>query len=108
MRPKWILFNGCNSYHILHTLQQILDADIIIPRSQQLDDRYAMNVASLLAIEYARQGDIRKAVQRLSPTGDVYEYHPSIQSTNDKQIIKESSAIMSSLERNRGACGTEK
>lgn len=77
LKPKWVLLNGCNSSDVLIELQAQIDVDIIVPYQQNLDDNYAMKMASLLALEYSRSGSIIKSVLKLSPTGKVFQYYRS-------------------------------
>lgn len=77
LKPKWVLLNGCNSIDVLVELQSQLDIDIIVPYQRNLEDNYAMKMASLLALEYSRSGSIIKSVLKLSPNGKVFQYYRS-------------------------------
>ncbi len=77
LSPQWIILNTCYAANQIVKIQGKVDVDIIVPKTAELDDKQAMHMASLLALEYRRTGSIKNAVLTLSPNGDTFQYYPS-------------------------------
>lgn len=77
IKPSWVLFNGCEGIDVVRQLQQQVHIDIVIPYDRQINDEYATQMASLLALEYVKTGSIKDAVLTVSPDGSIFQYYPS-------------------------------
>ena len=72
---EWVAINTCDSSALVTTIQNLSEVDVIATETENIADEEAWQFGRLLAIEYAKGRDIRKAVQVIAPGSTVHRYY---------------------------------
>ena len=82
---EWVAINTCDSSALVTTIQNLSEVDVIATETENIADVEAWQFGRLLAIEYAKSGDIRKAVQSIAPGSTVHRYYRNERSNMTRQ-----------------------
>lgn len=72
---EWVAINTCDSSALVTVIQNLSMVDVIATETGDIADVEAWQFGRLLAIEYAKGRDIRKAVQVIAPGSTVHRYY---------------------------------
>jgi hypothetical protein len=72
---SWLVLNTCGSRGLVNAIQLRAGVDVVATETDEIKDASAWEFGRLLAIQYARSGNLKQSVAQVAPGSDRHRYY---------------------------------